>query len=360
MKKGLAAAVIAAALLLNGCGMVQEILASEEMVIRTTEELQQEVERALKEGRQEITFATETITQEDLSALNQEHDGFYGSVTQYEMKTVRMLGRSYVTLSCDISDNYYVEEAILSGSDIPEERTEAAELKEVCEEILSDMDAEDSSYKKEKKIHDYLVEHVAYGYPEGVDSEDSTAYNAYGALVKGKAVCNGYAQAMKLLCDLSGVECEMISGRADGENHAWNLIRLDDDAWYHVDVTWDDPEPDDPERLLYSYFNLNDEEMALSHVWNAEDFVPAEGTRYQYYRKNDLYCEDMDDFREKCEDIFAKDSPESFQVQVGDYEESRYSEEHLQFLFEYSGARYCHLQTIGEAPYTTLYFTLDY
>ena len=105
MKKGLAAAVIAAALLLNGCGMVQEILASEEMVIRTTEELQQEVERALKEGRQEITFATETITQEDLSTLNQEHDGFYGSVTQYEMKTVRMLGRSYVTLSCDISDN---------------------------------------------------------------------------------------------------------------------------------------------------------------------------------------------------------------------------------------------------------------
>ena len=48
MKKGLAVAVIAAALLLNGCGMVQEILASEEMVIRTTEELQQEVERAIE------------------------------------------------------------------------------------------------------------------------------------------------------------------------------------------------------------------------------------------------------------------------------------------------------------------------
>ena len=88
--------------------------------------------------------------------------------------------------------------------------------------------------------------------------------------------------------------------------------------------------------------------------------MPAEGIKYQYYRKNDLYCEDMDAFKEKCAEIFDEDAPDYFQVLVGDYEENRYSEQNLQFIFEYSGARYIHLQTIGEKPYTTLYFTLEY
>src|SRR5699024_6347350 len=122
-----------------------------------------------------------------------------------------------------------------------------------------------------------------------------------------------------------------ITGRADGENHAWNLVCLDDE-WYHVDVTWDDPEPDDPERLLYSYFNLDDTQMKESHIWDAEEFVPAEGTRYHYYRKNDLYCENMEAFEEKCEEIFADASPDSVQVMVGDYDKSRYTEENLQFI----------------------------
>ena len=73
------------------------------------------------EEKNEVAFVTEELSQDDLNVLNQEHDGFYGSVTQYEIKTVKMLDRSYVTLSCDISDNYYVEEALLDGGEIPEE-----------------------------------------------------------------------------------------------------------------------------------------------------------------------------------------------------------------------------------------------
>ncbi len=63
---------------------------------------------------------------------------------------------------------------------------------------------EKSAYKKEKKIHDYLVENVAYGYPEGVESEDSNAYNAYGALVQGKAVCNGYVPGYEAALPITG------------------------------------------------------------------------------------------------------------------------------------------------------------
>ncbi|MDO5146429.1 MAG: transglutaminase domain-containing protein [Eubacteriales bacterium] len=342
-----------------GCSRMDGWIDSQKNEINSLKELETQIEEALKKGEKELSFVTTELSQEDLRELNQSHDGFYGTVSSYEIRTMRILRHSQVTLHCDISENFYVERAMLDGEAIPSDNRKALRLKEVCESILPQLEEADSDYKKEKKIHDYLVRKVAYGYPEGREEKDSTGYTAYGALVEGKAVCNGYAQAMKLLCDISGVECEMISGRADGENHAWNLVRLEG-ALYHVDVTWDDPEPDDPDRILYSYFNLDDAQMGLSHQWEKSFYEKAEGKKYQYYYKNDLYCESIEELSKKCEQIFESDTPERFQVLVGDYEEEKYTEQNLQFIFRYSGARYMRLQTIGEAPCTTLYVILDY
>lgn len=345
---------------LAGCSSVKELMASEDLTINTKEELYQEVQDALKEGKAEFTFVTEELGQDDLEQLNLEHDGFYGSVSKYQIKTIHFLNRSYITLYCDISDNYYVEDAVLNGTELSEKQETARELKTACETVLKETgDNSKSDYQKEKIIHDYIIKNVEYGYPDSNRDEDSDAYNAYGALVKGKAVCNGYAQAMKLLCDLSGVECEMVTGTADGENHAWNLICLDEE-WYHTDVTWDDPEPDDPSRILYSYFNLDDSGMEISHTWEVENYPQASGTKYNYYLINDLFCEDFDAFKEKCRDIFEEDNPKNIQLLVGDYDEKRYSEENMQFLFQYSGADSLHMQTVGKGACTTLYFTLDY
>lgn len=128
------------------------------------------------------------------------------------------------------------------------------------------------------------MSNVAYGYPGGKKEPEGDAYSAYGALVLKKAVCNGYAEGMKLLCDLSGVTCKMISGTADGEKHAWNLIKLDKE-WYHADLTWDDPEPDETSRIMYPYFNVDDTQMKADHKWNAALYQKAEGNEYNYYRK---------------------------------------------------------------------------
>ena len=54
MKKSLVILCLAALLPLSGCGTVQEIMASEEMTINTTEELYQQVGRALKEGKKRL------------------------------------------------------------------------------------------------------------------------------------------------------------------------------------------------------------------------------------------------------------------------------------------------------------------
>lgn len=97
-----------------------------------------------------------------------------------------------------------------------------------------------SQYNKTKQIHDWLVKNVEY-----TQNETINQYDLYGALVRGQAVCEGYAEAFKYLLDGAGIENVIVSGIAINSNgdkdlHAWNYVKLNEE-WYGVDVAWDDP-----------------------------------------------------------------------------------------------------------------------
>lgn len=62
-------------------------------------------------------------------------------------------------------------------------------------------------------------------------------YNAYGALVEGKAVCMGYATAFKAAMDRLGISNGYRLNR-DG-SHIWNTVRIGGKT-LNVDVTWND------------------------------------------------------------------------------------------------------------------------
>jgi len=74
---------------------------------------------------------------------------------------------------------------------------------------------------------------------------------AYGILVAGSAVCNGYAQAFQLLAEASGITSVVVTGDANGGvttgAHAWNRVLIDG-AWLVVDTTWDDADDARPSR----------------------------------------------------------------------------------------------------------------
>ncbi len=331
---------------------------AEEEQINSREDLLRKVDQGLEKGCTEISFETSKLGKEDLDDLNKNHDGFFGTVRSYEIRSFELLDMSQVTLKCEINDNYYVENALLQGKEIPKDRESARKLLKVCQEILPELSGKDlTDYRKEKWIHDYLVETVSYGFMDKDTGEDSKAYTSYGALVDRKAVCNGYAEAMKLLCDLTGISCEMVSGTADGENHAWNMVRLED-HWYHVDATWDDPEPDEPGRILYHYFNVSDDFISSNHSWEKAGSDQADSMDYNYFVINNLVCDDYNAFRELCEDLFRKDNPNQVQILVKDYEEDRYSEDNLGFLFALSGAGQMNVQTVGKKPDVSLYITM--
>lgn len=107
-------------------------------------------------------------------------------------------------------------------------------------------------------IHDRLLEHTVYR--EGAAlPEDGTAY---GALVNGTAVCNGFSRAFQYLCQQAGIPCCFIEGTSiRGIPHSWNMVELEGE-WLYVDVTWDaSPHP----RSYHDYFLVSLPEMAREH-----------------------------------------------------------------------------------------------
>ncbi|HEY8892946.1 MAG TPA: DUF5050 domain-containing protein [Clostridium sp.] len=160
--------------------------------------------------------------------------------------------------------------------------TKVAAAYKKAQEIVNDVTRSDmSELEKELALHEYVVKNTAYDYENYINQtvpEDS--YTAYGVLIKGKAVCEGYADTMKLLLNLAGIEAKVVEGYA-GESHAWNIVRIDG-KYYHLDATWDDPSPDEGNKVRYTYFNLSDVEMAKSHVWIRGNYQICDSEKFQY------------------------------------------------------------------------------
>lgn len=131
-------------------------------------------------------------------------------------------------------------------------------------------------------LHDYLTLHCAYAN----DTNAAYVHSAYGALVNGNPVCQGYALAFKHLLNQININCILVNG-AEAMNHVWNAVELNG-AWYHIDVTWDDPKfknHGDMEGYSgHEYFLCSNTKMssegADGHYGWDESLVPNWGTMY--------------------------------------------------------------------------------
>ena len=124
-------------------------------------------------------------------------------------------------------------------------------------------------------LHDRLCRFAEYTpEAEGAPGDVYTdPYTVYGALVQYRAVSTGYAMAYKQLCDAAGLECRVVHGRLGSDDHSWNMVKLADGNWYHVDVSLDD----DEEMTGYRFFGLNDIQMGITHQWDAEKYDATRG-----------------------------------------------------------------------------------
>lgn len=105
-------------------------------------------------------------------------------------------------------------------------------------------------YDKLKSIHDGICNITTY------TLNVPMAHQPTGVFLNGQAVCEGYAEAMKLLCDRENIPCIIVVGTGKGGAHEWNYVQMEDGKWYGMDVTWDDQA-----STYYDYFLVGSESI---------------------------------------------------------------------------------------------------
>lgn len=204
----------------------------------------------------------------------------------------------YTNTSMTVRGTVHRMEAFINYTYSDEEALRVARrLDRVAEDIVDDLiDDNDTDYDKVLALHDYLKNTVEYDKRAAAAvAEDATspaigdAYSAVGAILKHKCVCEGFAEAFKLLCDKVGVECWVVMGTGSSSvgrgPHAWNIVRING-HYHHVDVTWDNQYASSSKIPNYAYFNLSDEEMEVDHTWDHSLYPACPHSPYNYFNVN--------------------------------------------------------------------------
>lgn len=174
-----------------------------------------------------------------------------GASTSYRQAGSAGLYSGTVAMSINITNTF-------GGASIT--NAEICDQAEAMQEAMEAIDVSDETISgRLQSIHDALCDMAVYD-----DTlEKPYSHSAYGILVEGTAVCEGYAKAFKAMCDSIGVPCVLVIGTGGSssqgyEAHMWNYVQMEDGNWYAVDVTWDDQD----DQIFYDFFLVGSETVA--------------------------------------------------------------------------------------------------
>lgn len=307
------AIVFVGVLILYSRHVFEEIVHKDDIVY-TIEELSEEIDKAVMEGKETFTFYLKDISTDSLNELNKNYDGLFYVVDSYNVKKTISKDIVKVSFNVKVSENYFVYMKYVYGNELPnDDRT--IELYNIVDQAMNScINITMTDYEKEMAIHNYIINACSYA----KDTSNEDIYNAYGCLVNGEAVCQGYSQAFELLLRIAGIDSIMIFGEARLDSHAWNMVNVDN-KWYHVDVTWDDKD----EYISYAYFNVDDDIIKLSHSFSDNIYPIAKSLDDNYFSKNSLYFSSYEDFKQYVNDkLSARET--YIVVAVSDYDKIKY------------------------------------
>lgn len=250
-----------------------------------------------------VTLPVPLRTEEQIrtlyDAVVRDNPAFFhlGSVYGYD-------GRQY-------GDERRLTELKLTYTMAAEERVSAKQMFDAeVDKIMATVPQSCSAFQAELILHDAVTDRCRYATAAAEETEPlkthPSAFTAYGALVEGEAVCEGYSYAMQYLLAKAGFFSAVVTGQdGNGNPHMWNAVLLDE-LLYYVDVTWDDADT----IGTYTYFNLTEEELLLTHTIDdatvSHKVAATDGTQ-NYYRMTDSYLNTLsiEDIAEQAADRFS-------------------------------------------------------
>lgn len=246
--------------------------------------------------KRESTIKVEIIINEDMD-YSKVYDLLFDRVFEYTPKGNE---GDYLDKARDYISGFYGVtqvggETHWNATLLPTYKTTASQEKEVSQRVktvLEQLDmSNDGEYEKVRKIFDYIVNNVRYDYDHLTDSAYLLQYTAYAALIQGKSVCQGYAMLFYLMTHEMGIQSRIITGRANGGEHAWNIVKIGN-QYYCVDATFASTSYNQDKFFLKGSMNFTDheaDEQFLTESFTAE--FPISATDYDVSSSNaNLIC----------------------------------------------------------------------
>lgn len=227
-----------------------------------TQQVYHEVLNAILEHKEKIEVSTleVNVLEDAYKAVCADYGGLFwvsGYVYTQYTKGDKLVGM-------DFSPKYIM--------DYEERKQTQEQIDASVEELLAGISATDSDYTKAKYVFEILVQNVDY------DASAEHNQNIISAFLSRSTVCQGYACATQYLLRLLGIQSAIVTGTAQGESHAWNLVCLDG-KYYYMDTTWGnsrylDNSSETEKYVNYNYLAVTSEEMSRTHTLNKDFSLP--------------------------------------------------------------------------------------
>ncbi len=252
-------------------------------------------------------YVYQTLSEEEKETYDQIYDCIinYKDKITLSTKDKDVLAKAYEGVMADYGNLFWISgyqyNTYASGSNIlglefepkytmNQEQRDIYQVKidSVVADWLYGINPEASDFEKALYVFETLIEKVDYD----VDSEENQ--NILSVFLYQSTVCQGYADAAWYLLDQLGIKSTIVTGTANNESHAWNLVYLDD-AYYYMDVTWGnskylDDNNDTAKRINYAYLAMTTEEISQNHVITSSFEVPeCLSNADNYFVKKGLY-----------------------------------------------------------------------
>lgn len=242
----------------------------------------QEVYQALstvKESVQVSTLDTELLNKAFQCVMNDHPEIFYTKgyeVVQYMLKNKvnRLMCKPIYTMS---------------KSTIRQNKKQIAQYVKKC---LTDLPENAGEYETIRYFYEYIIENTEYR------SDSPNSQNICSVMIDGESVCQGYAKAFQYLCHKVGINATLVTGYANDEGHAWNLVYADGKP-YFVDVTWGDASYIMEEDATYSgtvppitydYLMVTTDMLCLTHqIENVVEIPQCVNMELNYFVKENLF-----------------------------------------------------------------------
>lgn len=149
-----------------------------------------------------------------------------------------------------------------------EEKRLYEEAEKIARKVLNACDWKED---RELWIERELIREIAVRCEYFLSEED--AYNtAVGAILYGKADCDGYADALYLIGNLAGLHVEyQIGNIMDGGTHMWNVVENEYGRYFTDATGCDMNDKDFPDLIRYDWMDMGLETAGTRYIWQRTD-----------------------------------------------------------------------------------------